>query len=194
GLIVAFCAVAASTPATAQTLDGYLNSPNHRAVTQQIIDAYEGPRRGGCRDTRIIGTKATVLDPVRFSGDGAPLSGVWREATVIDRCGRRVRHNVTFIADNGVLTPLGMAPGDTRVGQADQDALATMAVNRLHERAPKPNCDAFVIFDTAASGPSGAPGRSWRETWTIDRCGDRDAVRFTLQIDGDQLRARYTDP
>lgn len=122
------------------------------------------------------------------------MSGVWREAIVLDRCGRRVRHNVTFIAQDGVLTPLGMAPGDTRVGQADQDALATMAVNRLQERSPKAGCDAFVIFDTDASGPSGAPGRSWRETWTIDRCGARDAVRFTLQLDDGQLRAAFADP
>ncbi|MEM7525869.1 MAG: hypothetical protein AAF360_19360 [Pseudomonadota bacterium] len=143
---------------------------------------------------RIIGAKATVLRPVAFSSQGAPQSGAWREAVVIDRCGKRVRHNVTFIVENGVLTPLGMAPGDTRVAQADQDILATMAVNRLQERAPAPNCEAFVIFDTQTRGPAGSQGRAWRETWTIDRCGRRDNVRFTLQMDGETMRAAYTDP
>lgn len=159
-------------------------------MLQQIVDAYEGPRRGACQTLRIIGSKATVLRPVSFNAAGEPQDGVWREAVVIDRCGRRVRHNVTFIAESGVLTPLGMAPGDTRVAQADQDMLATMAVTRLQERAPKPSCDAFVIHDTAARGTSA----EWRETWTIDRCGARDNVRFTLSIDGDGMRARFTDP
>lgn len=159
-------------------------------MIERIVGAYEGPRRGRCADLRIIGSKAAVLRPVAFGADGAPAHGVWREAIVIDRCGRRVRHNVTFVAENGVLTPLGMAPGDTRVAQADQDMLATMAVTRLQERAPKPRCDAFVIHDTTARGSAA----EWRETWTIDRCGARDNVRFTLSMDGDQMRARYTDP
>ena len=68
--------------------------------------------------------------------------------------------------------------------------LATMAVTRLQDRAPKPECDAFVIYDTAARGSSA----EWRETWTIDRCGARDNVRFTLSMQGDRMQARYTDP
>lgn len=147
--------------------------------------AYEEPRRGVCASIRVLGARAQIVKPLRFSGDGAPIAGAWREIILVERCGRQIRHNALIIAERGALRPLGMAPGGTRTPQANQDAIATVAVSLLNDRAPLPDCRRFVIADTAAQGPEPGTGRPWREIWTIDRCGERNDIRFSMQLTRD---------
>lgn len=147
--------------------------------------AYEEPRAGGCPGFRILGARATALRPIRLNSDGRPLAGAWRETLLIERCGAQIRHNVLFSVRNGAITPLGMAPGETRTPQADQDAVATVAVSILNDRAPMAECRRFVIADTTASGPDPGTRRPWRESWAIDRCGRRDNVRFSMRLTAD---------
>lgn len=194
-LISAFSqeAVAQDQPGSPELREFVGKEPELSAVTA-VAMATQKALEPECVDPVITPTNlVVVLEPVEFQA-GGPQKGAWTQRFNATACGKQKVLNVLSFAKNGVISRVELLPGMTIAGPILQfDAykqtvpVGVMTYLTFKKKDPK-DCLQSRVIDTEFMGFTGtsanasqpAPGRPWREVWTVQtKCNDV----FKLPID-----------
>lgn len=211
-LIALGLAVAAAHPAMAQNaaapaapavppniaqLKAYVGTQEYVARLAQIALAGEKDISGAtCKEAKPIDRATfTVIRPPVFQGGVAhPVSGEWKDSIAIDRCGKKVVHNVLFVARPNGAPGMGlMMPGATGATAELQVTVLQKALPVAMDKAKCKDSKQVVVSDTRhekelQKGKLDDKGRliagSWQEVWTFQSCGKPVDVPVVFTADG----------
>lgn len=182
--------LAASTPAAAQSRDAlarqfkaYLASLPYSSFLAEKVLAYDAAMPPRCATAKLTGDRrlfsVTGL-PAFVSTRKVPVAGQWAERVEVERCGRKVWHNVYLRASKkrGLHAIVGF-PGRSLTGVNLQ--LRAGAAFLREARKAVPGCKRFDVIATRISSRPKRRGESWSEMWTAWVCGRTVTrpIRFT---------------
>ncbi len=187
-VLFVLCAPAAlaDTPAaTAQPnpAQKFLNDPAHQQlVAQTAVDAFK--KMQNCNDGKAQPTKQPLgvpaLGPLQFDANGALTSGGIKESFLVSGCGKFRVENIVTLAVKGEVKSVPVIPGNTMADPIlarDSMPYIQMSIapkiGQCHDvRVIDTNFDAFEGGPNPRAKFQGNNGRAWRETWTVNACGN----------------------
>lgn len=166
-------AAAQSRDALARHFKAYLSSLTYSTFLAEKVLAYDRTMPPRCNNRQITGDRrlfsVTEL-PAFIKTRKVPVAGKWAERVEVERCGRKVWHNVYLQATRkrGLHAVVGF-PGHSLAGLNLQLRAGRAFLTRA--RKVSPACKRFDIIDTRiAKRPLNRTG-AWTEIWTAWVCG-----------------------
>ncbi len=166
-------AAAQSRDALARHFKAYLSSLTYSTFLAEKVLAYDRAMPPRCNNRQITGDRrlfsVTEL-PAFIKTRKVPVAGRWAERVQVERCGRKVWHNVYLRATKkrGLHAVVGF-PGHSLAGLNLQLRAGRAFLKRARKVAPK--CKRFDIINTrVAKRPPNRTG-AWIEMWTAWVCG-----------------------
>lgn len=177
----------AATQAEAQKLVGDINAfvdkPEHRqAVASAATQAFKTFQQcdsgtAGPADKPMF---FPMLGPLSVDARGNLASGLLKESVLVTGCGKQKVENILTLSDKGQLKSVAGLPGTSHADPVlarDSMQYAFMGIARKVGQ-----CRDIHVIDTQYDEFEGPPnptaksqtngGRPWRETWTMNACGN----------------------
>jgi len=174
-------------PAAAQKpaddINAFVSKPEHRQiVASTAIQAFKTFQQ--C-DSGTAGPAARpfyfpMLGAARVDANGNLASGLIKESVVVTGCGKQKVENILTLSDKGQLKSVVGLPGTSKADPVlarDSMQYAFMGIARKVGQ-----CRDIHVVDTQYDEYEGPPnpkaksqtegGRAWRETWTMNACGN----------------------
>lgn len=140
-----------------------------------------------CSERELVGRElfAVTRQPRFIETREVPIEGAWAERVTIERCGRRVEHNIYFFASRvrGLHAVAGF-PGRTLTEPQLQFEVARDLLGVGRRLAPQ--CETFDVVETRIVERPDGPTRPWTERWSLYMCGrvHEQTVRFIPDNEG----------
>ena len=177
-------------------LMAYVGTPKYFKAVAFVALGGERDITPQCKEPKALGRAGfTVLEMPSFKdGVAHPVSGLWKDQILVDRCGPKVLHNVLVegAADGTHVRGLLM-PGDTGAPWDWQgDILKDVMVEAMKASGCK-DSNKVVVVNTKADAmiepiTPDKQGRivsgKWREIWTLRACDKPQPVAVTFVADG----------
>lgn len=189
-LAASVLAVAAAAPAAAQSRDAlarqfkaYLASFTYSTFLAEKVLAYDAAMPPRCTHRKLTGDRRlfSVTELPAFVGTRkVPIAGAWAERVQVERCGRKVWHNVYLKASKkrGLNAVVGF-PGRSLTRLNDQLRAGRAFLKQARKVAPR--CKRFDVIATRLAKRPAKRGAPWTEIWTAWVCGRTVTrpIRFT---------------
>lgn len=199
-LTLAAAAVQAAPDQVAPELTRFVAQPANRQAVLALIQDQAARLPGACKALSFSTDHIAVVVAPRFSANGTPLRGEWKESWTATGCGKTKIFNVeTFSRDNGAVSRLQLMPGTTAAPPGLQSDAMLHAVTAAN--TPSGGCQDRTVLDTAFLGYDGAPPqgnaasravRPWHEDWTVSACGTVSVVTVHFTPDDSPSGIRVT--
>ena len=176
-------------------LMAYVGTPDYFKSMATVALGGEHDITPECKEPKALGRAGlTVLKlPAFKDGTAAPISGLWKDQILVDRCGPKVVHNVLVEGTpDGVHVSLLM-PGQTGAPWDWQvDILKEVAAQAMKATGCADG-NKVIIFDTRPDKLIEQMGfdehgrltsGKWREIWVMRTCGQLQPVGVTVTADG----------
>jgi hypothetical protein len=166
-------AVAQSRDALARHFKAYLSSLTYSSFLADKVLAYDRAMPPRCNNRKLTGDRrlfsVTEL-PAFIKTRKVPIAGAWAERVQVERCGRKVWHNVYMRATKkrGLNAVVGF-PGHSLTSLSLQFRAGRAFLIRARKVAPK--CKRFDIVATRVAKRPARRGGPWTEIWTAWVCG-----------------------
>jgi hypothetical protein len=176
-------AAAQSRDALARHFKAYLASLPYSSFLAEKVLAYDAAMPPRCRNRKLTGDRRlfsiTEL-PAFVKTRKVPVAGQWAERVQVERCGRKVWHNVYLRATKkrGLHAVVGF-PGHSLTGVNLQLRAGRAFLKQARKVAPK--CKRYDVIATRVSRRPKKRGDAWSEVWTAWVCGRTVTrpIRFT---------------
>lgn len=189
-MLAAAAAVAGPVSATAQVsreqadkFIKFLGSETYSTLVAQRALANDEALPPKCKTRRIADRKIVAIPetPQFIATREVPVRGKWVERITIERCGRRIDHNIFVSASRvrGLHAAAGF-PGNSLTDIQLQLLAGRAVLRRAIARTPR-RCKRIEIVSTRVLNKPAARGQPWAESWTIWACGKRLTQRVAFQ-------------
>lgn len=176
-------AQAQSREALARRFADYLASLPYSSFLAEKVLAYDEGMPPRCNNRKLTGDRrmSSLSEfPAFVKTRKVPIAGRWTERVQVERCGRKVWHNVFLRATKkrGLHAVVGF-PGRS-LTDLNTQLHAGQAFLR-EARKTVPGCKRFDVIATRISRRPKRRGEAWGETWTAWVCGRTVTrqIRFT---------------
>lgn len=172
-----------SRDALARKFKAYLGSLTYSTFIAEKVLAYDKAMPPRCNNRQLTGDRRlfSVSElPAFVKTRKVPVAGAWAERVQVERCGRKVWHNVYLRATKrrGLRAVVGF-PGHTLAALNLQLRVGRAFLRKAH--AVKPHCRRFEVVNTRVVRPPAKASSPWTEMWTAWVCGElvTRPIRFT---------------